>query len=106
MGEVLAVIIPDRGGPGEREEGLETARRHLRRAGVEQGDIVRMDATATRGAGAVLPDGQDQGGSFRPELAGIVPLLQSSSLFGRKQGMLLVDAQHLLAAEVQVLAQL
>ena len=106
VGEVLAVVIADRGGPGEREEGLDTARRHLRRVGVEADQIVRIDVPSSRGAGASPPGGPDQQGTFRAELIGIVPLLQSSSLFGQKQGLLLVDANYLLAAEAQALAEL
>lgn len=106
MGEVLAVTIAKQGGPGEREEALGAGRRHLRRAGVEADQIVRMDVPPSRGGGASAPDGPDQQGAFRSELSGIVPLLQSSSLFGQKQGLLLVDANFLLAAESRALADL
>ena len=106
MGEVLAVVIADRGGPGEREEALSLGRRHLRRAGVEVDQIVRMDAPSSRGGGTPAPAGPGQPGVFRPELTGIVPLLQSSSLFGSKQGVLLVDANFLTASESHALADL
>lgn len=106
MSEVLAVVIADRGGPGEREEALATARRHLVKVGVEPDQIVRIDVPSARGGGASSPAGTEQHGAFRPDLVGIVPLLQSSSLFGRKQGMLLVDANFLLAAESQALSEL
>ena len=106
VGEVLAVVIPDRGGPGEREEGLENARRHLLRAGVEEAQIVRMDVPSSRGQGATPPGMPDQRGVFRHELLEVVPLLQSSSLFGQKQGLLLVGAQNLLSAESQALSGL
>jgi len=48
----------------------------------------------------------DQQGVFRPDLLEIVPLLQSSSLFGQKQGLLLVDAHNLLSAESQALGEM
>lgn len=103
---MLAVVIPARGGPGEREEALVTARRHLSRVGVQTDQVVRIDVPSSRGGGAVPPGGPDQHGVFRSELVGIVPLLQSSSLFGQKQGLLLVDANYLLAAESRALAEL
>ena len=106
MSETLAVLIPDRGGPGEREEALITARRHLGKVGVDNDQIVRIDVPSSRGGGSTHAGGPEQHGAFRPELVTMVPLLQSSSLFGRKQGMLLVDANFLLAAESQALAEL
>jgi DNA polymerase III delta subunit len=106
MSEVLAVVIADRGGPGEREEALTTARRHLVKVGVEPDQVVRLDVPSARGSGSSSPTGLEQHGVFRPDLVGVVPLLQSSSLFGRKQGLLLVDANFLLAAEAQALAEL
>jgi len=106
VSEVLALVIPDRGGPGEREEALGAARRHLRRVGVDADQIVRIDVPSSRGAGATPPGGPDQHSVFRSELIGIVPLLQSNSLFGQKQGLLLVDANFLLAAETQALVKL
>lgn len=106
VGEVLAVIIPDRGGPGEREEGLETARRHLRRTGVGGSQIIRMDVPSSRGQAAPRTGIPDQHGAFRQDLLEIVPLLQSSSLFGQKQGLLLVDAQNLLSGEALALSEL
>ena len=106
VSEVLAVIIPGRGGPGEREEGLDTARKHLRRSGVEADQIIRMDVPSSRGAGAPPPGIPDQHGAFRHDLLEIVPLLQSSSLFGLKQGLLLVDAHNLLSSESHALVEL
>ena len=80
VGEVLAVVIADRGGPGEREEGLDFARRHLRRVGVEADQIVRIDVPSSRGAGASPPGGPDQHGTFRAELiwdCAVVTVFQS-----------------------------
>lgn len=105
VSDVLAVVIP-RGSPGEREEGLETARKHLRGAGVEEAQIVRMDVPSSRGQGAPPPGMPEQHGAFRHDLLEIVPLLQSSSLFGQKQGLLLVDAHNLLSAESQALGEM
>ncbi len=105
MGEVLAVIIANRGGPGEREEALGAGRRHLRKAGVGVDQIVRIDVPTSRGGGSPL-GAPEQQGVFRAELSGIVPLLQSSSLFGHKQGVLVVDAHLLLKDEAQALAEL
>ena len=48
----------------------------------------------------------DQHGAFRYDVLEIVPLLQSSSLFGLKQGLLLVDAHNLLSSESQALVEL
>lgn len=106
MSETLAVLIADRGGPGEREEALTTARRHLVKVGVDNDQIVRIDVPSSRGGASGHGGGPDHHGAFRPELVTIVPLLQSSSLFGQKQGMLLVDANFLLAAESRALAEL
>ncbi|MCY3564176.1 MAG: hypothetical protein F4Z41_06970 [Acidimicrobiia bacterium] len=105
VSDVLAVVIP-RGSPGEREEGLETARGHLRGAGVEEAQIVRMDVLPSRGQSSPPPGMPEQQGVFRPDLLEVVPLLQSSSLFGQKQGMLLVDAHNLLAAESRALCEM
>ncbi|MDE0189237.1 MAG: hypothetical protein OXN80_09075 [bacterium] len=105
VSDVLAVVIP-RGSPGEREEGLETTRRHLHRAGVEDAQIIRMDVPSSRGQGAPPPGMPDQQGVFRHDLLEVVPLLQSSSLFGQKQGLLLVDAHNLLSAESQALGEM
>lgn len=106
VGEVLAVVTPKNGGPGEREEGLEIARSHLRQAGVEPTQVIRMDVPSSRGQGATSQGLPDHHGAFRQELLEMVPLLQSSSLFGLKQGLLLVDAHNLLAAECQALAEM
>ena len=59
-----------------------------------------------RGQAAPRTGIPDQHGAFRHELLEIVPLLQSSSLFGQKQGLLLVDAQNLLSGEALALSEL
>ncbi|MDX1689979.1 MAG: hypothetical protein R3290_03030 [Acidimicrobiia bacterium] len=97
MKSVLAVIGPRDAGPGERETMLERARALLAQAGAE--DVDRIDVPG-RGAG---DDGE---GTMRASLESIVPALQSGSLFGGVRGVLVVDAQGLLKAEAEILADL
>jgi DNA polymerase III delta subunit len=85
-------------GPGERALMLEAAERALGQLGVE--DHVRVDVPG-RGASA-----GDDDGTLRVEVQAVVPALQSGSLFGGKQGVLVVDAQNLLKAEATVIAEL
>lgn len=49
---------------------------------------------------------EDSSGQLRGELEAIIPMLQSGSLFGGKQGLQLVDAQNLTTAEAEVVAEL
>lgn len=86
-------------GPGERESMLEAARDLLARAGVEPADVVRIDVPG-RGAG------EDGEGALRAELEPAVPILQSGSLFGGSQALLLVDAHLVQSAEAEILAEL
>jgi DNA polymerase III delta subunit len=97
---VVHVSAPSGAGPGERREALDKAREHLLGAGVEPGDIVRVDVP---GRGGSTEEGS---GAMRGELEPVIPLLQSGSLFGGKQGLELVDAQQLNAAEAEVIAEL
>lgn len=90
----LLVTGPPEAGPAERREMLDTARRFLEEAGVDE--IVRVD----------VPPGGDDGGALRAELDGLVPLLQSGSLFGGRQGLELVDAHRLTASDAGVIAGL
>jgi DNA polymerase III delta subunit len=78
---------------------LDRAGRIFAETEVEPSDIIRVDVPG-RGAS------EDGDGALRPELEPAVPTLQSASLFGGKQGLLLVDANHLRAAEAEVLADL
>lgn len=91
----LLVSGPPDAGPAERREMLDAARRFLVESGVES--IVRID---------VPPKGDDGGGTLRADLDGVVPILQSGSLFGERQGLELVDAQHLTASEAVIIARL
>lgn len=68
-------------------------------AGVEPGSIIR-----------VLVPGRGEGGSgdgrFRSDLDPLVPALQSVSLFGDRQAVVVSDAHHLTASEGEALAEL
>ena len=90
---------PSNAGPGERDQMLAEAHKHFTDREVARSEIVRIDVPG-RGAGV-------QGeGSMRGELEPLIPLLQSGSLFGDRQGLELIDAQNLLAAEGDVIAEL
>jgi DNA polymerase-3 subunit delta len=94
---VLAIVGPRDAGPGERQEMLERAHAHL--AGTDS--IVRVDVPA-KGTGS--EEGAE--GAIRTDLEAVVPALQSGSLFGGQEGVLLVDAQSLLKAEAEIIAEL
>ena len=76
---------------------LDRAHAHL--AGAES--LVRVDVPAK---GTASDDGT--GGAMRTDLEAIVPALQSGSLFGGSEGVLIVDAQGLLKAEAEVIGEL
>jgi DNA polymerase III delta subunit len=78
---------------------LERAREFLARSGVDAADVVRIDVPSRAG-------GEDTDGPLRSEVEPIVPMLQSGSLFGGRQGLLLIEAQSLNAAESAMLAEL
>lgn len=90
---------PSNAGPGEREEMLAAARSVLERAGVERTAVVRIDVPG-RGAG------EEGEGSLRVELEPAVPILQSGSLFGDRQGLLVVDAHLVQVGEAAIFADL
>ena len=100
MKSVLHIKGPPDAGPGERQEMLERARRLLAQAGVEASGIVRIDVPS-RGA-----EEPGEGGVLRPALEPIVPALQSRSLFGDRQGVVVLDAHSLQAAEGDVIVEL
>lgn len=95
---LLLISGPSGAGPGERQEMLDRARRFLGEQGVEPSDVVRIDVPS-RG-------GEEGSGVLRADLEGLVPMLQSGSLFGGVQGVELVDAQNLLAGEATVVSDL
>ena len=97
MTALYAVVGPRDAGPGERQEMLVRAKAVFAAAGVE--DIDRIDVPG-RGAG------EEGDGTLRVDVERLVPALQSGSLFGGVSGVLIVDAQNLQKAEVEVLADL
>ncbi|MGI8514845.1 MAG: DNA polymerase III subunit delta [Acidimicrobiia bacterium] len=99
MTSLLAVSGPSNAGPGERQEMLERAKRFLAEVEVDSGDIVRLDVPS-RGSG------EETEGRLRGEVEPLVPMLQSGSLFGGRQGLLVVDAQNLNVAESSLVAEL
>ncbi len=96
---LLIVTGPSEGGPGERERMLVLADKHFDDTEVGRSQIVRVDVPG-RGAG-------DEGdGTLRSEVEPLIPVLQSGSLFGDRQGLLVVDVQNLQVAEAEVVAGL
>ena len=93
------ISAPSNTGPGEREQMLDGAAQQFSRAGLERGQVLRIDVPG-RGAG------EEGDGALRTELEPVIPLLQSGSLFGEPQGLQLVDAQNLQASESAVLEEL
>lgn len=100
MKSVIHVKGPSGAGPGERQLMLERSRRLLEQAGVAPSDIVRLDVPS-RGA-----EESGEGGVLRPALEPIVPALQSGSLFGARQGIEVIDAHAVQAAEAEVIVEL
>ena len=78
---------------------LSAARTVFTRLGVEPADVVRIDVPA-RG------ESEDASGTVRHELEPMIPVLQSGSLFGGTQGLQIVDAQQMNAAEGDILLEL
>jgi DNA polymerase III delta subunit len=96
---LLLISAPPNAGPGERQQMLDWAVQHFSRAGLERSQVLRIDVPG-RGAG------EEGDGALRGELEPAIPLLQSGSLFGEAQGLEVVDAQNLQAAEGEVLEEL
>jgi DNA polymerase III delta subunit len=96
---LIVVSGPAGVGPGEREQMLDIAVRHMGERGISRDEVIRIDVPG-RGAG-------DSGeGALRSELEPMIPLLQSGSLFGEPLGLELIDAQNLLKSEVETLVEL
>jgi DNA polymerase III delta subunit len=95
---VLLVSGPGDAGPGDRDEMLRRGYTALEEAGVDGVDRFDVPPRGTTGdeAERVLRAGVD----------GLVPALQSGSLFGGRRGVLVVDAQNFLKAEAEVTADL
>lgn len=98
MNSVLSIVAPAGSGVSERDEALRRAKAFLAEFGVADADVVRVDVPASGTAA--------DGGVLRPDVEAMVPVLQSGSLFGGRQGLLIVDVQQLNSAESQVLADL
>lgn len=88
---------PRDAGPGERELMLQRAAEHFVEVGIT--DQQRID---------VPPKGTvDSGeGQLRDTVQGVIPALQSGSLFGDASGVCIVDAHNLLKGEAEVIAEL
>ena len=99
MRSILHVSGASNVGPGERQEMLERGRAFLLAAGVPPDQIVRLDVPVRGG-------GEDGEGPLRTDLEPLIPMLQSGSLFGDRQGVMVVEAQNLNAAETVLLADL
>ena len=99
MKPLVVISGPRDVGPGERDLMMEQAHRALGQLGVD--NPTRIDVPA-KGTG-----GEDSGeGAMRTGVQEIVPALQSGSLFGGASGVLIVDADALLKAEAEVIAEL
>ncbi|GMQ97649.1 MAG: hypothetical protein BMS9Abin17_0149 [Acidimicrobiia bacterium] len=90
-----AIVGPREAGATDRDQMLSRAAAIFEREGVDE--PVRVDVPA-KGAAAA----QD-GSALRDAVRSIVPALQSGSLFGGKTGVVVVDAQQLLKAEVDAI---
>ncbi len=93
----VTIVGPSQAGPGERELMLQAADEALSRLGIEE--VTRIDVPG-RGSG---DDTEDSG--IRASVAVAIPALQSGSLFAGSSGLLVVDAEQLLKAEVDVIAE-
>ncbi len=78
---------------------LDAAAAHFAKIGLDRDALVRIDVPG-RGAG------EEGDGALRGELEPVIPMLQSGSLFGERQGLELVDAQNLQAAEGALIGDL
>ncbi len=95
---IFAVVAPSDSGPGERQEMLARARTQLEGAD----SVLRVDVPAKGTAGSR----DEEASTMRPGLDAIVPALQSRSLFGGREGVLIVDSHQLLKAEGDVIAEM
>jgi len=93
----VTVVGPSQAGPGERELMLQAATEAFDRLGVE--GVVRIDVPGRGGE-----ETEDSG--MRPAVAAVVPALQSGSLFGDGSAVLVVDADQLHKAEIDIIAEL
>jgi DNA polymerase III delta subunit len=96
---LFLISAPSNAGPGERQRMMDAAVERFLEQGVGRAELVRIDVPG-RGAG------EEGDGTLRTEIEPLVPLLQSGSLFGDRQGLEIVDVQSLQVAEALVLAEL
>ena len=99
MKPLVVISGPRDAGPGERDLMMERANAALEQLGVES--PTRIDVPP-KGA----TTGDDEDSAMRGAVQEIVPALQSGSLFGGADGVLIVDADSLLKAEAEVIAEL
>lgn len=76
---------------------LERAHAHL----ADADSLVRVDVP-----GKGTTSDEDAGGVMRTDLEALVPALQSGSLFGGREAVMVVDAQNLLKTEAEIIAEL
>ena len=93
-----AIVGPRDAGATERDQMFARASAILESEGVE--DPQRVDVPA-KGAAAAT-----DGTALREAVHAIVPALQSGSLFGGKTGVVVVDAQQLLKAEIDAITEM
>lgn len=98
MKPLVVISGPRDVGPGERELMMEQASRALSQLGVDT--PIRIDVPLK----GVPSEGEDA--VMRLPVQEIVPALQSGSLFGGADGVLVMDAQALLKPEAEVIAEL
>jgi len=95
---IVTISGPADAGPGEREVMLSRAHSALEQLGADS--VTRIDVPG-KGTGEESAES-----GLRPPVQLVVPALQSGSLFGDVSGLLVVDAQSLLKAEAEVIAEL
>jgi DNA polymerase III delta subunit len=98
MKPVVVIAGPRDAGPGERSLMMEEAAAALEQLGVSA--PTRIDVPQ-KGSGEDTVEG-----ALRGAVQEIVPALQSGSLFGGTDGVLVVDADQLLRSEAEVVAEL
>ena len=99
MKPLVVISGPRDAGPGERDLMMEAASRALEQLDVENPTRIDVPPKGTS-------SDDDPDATMRGAVQEIVPALQSGSLFGGADGVLLVDAQALLKAEAEVIVEL
>lgn len=99
MKQLVVISGPREAGPGERALMMERATLALQQLEVDSPTRIDVPAKGTAG------DGGDDS-AMRGPVHEIVPALQSGSLFGGAEGVLVVDAQWLLKSEAEIIVEL